>query len=66
MAMYKKIYKVDFKYPPRFSSNAHRLSMKLLALNPNSRITSAKTMESFWFKKSVLKSMMVMKKERSF
>ncbi|KAI3801730.1 hypothetical protein L1987_29843 [Smallanthus sonchifolius] len=53
IAMYKKIYRGDFKCPPWFSSDARRLITKLLDPNPNSRITISKVMESTWFKKAV-------------
>ncbi|XP_048134257.1 CBL-interacting serine/threonine-protein kinase 6 [Rhodamnia argentea] len=56
MAMYKKIYRGDFKCPPWFSSDARRLVTKLLDPNPSTRITIAKVMESSWFKKSVPKT----------
>ncbi|KAL5698912.1 CBL-interacting serine/threonine-protein kinase 6 [Ranunculus cassubicifolius] len=52
VAMYKKIYRGDFKCPPWFSSDARRLVTKLLDPNPNTRVTIAKIMESSWFKKS--------------
>ncbi|XP_009596060.1 CBL-interacting serine/threonine-protein kinase 6-like [Nicotiana tabacum] len=55
MAMYKKIYRGDFKCPPWFSSEARRLITKMLDPNPNSRITTSKIMESTWFKKSMPK-----------
>ncbi|KAG5593687.1 hypothetical protein H5410_034919 [Solanum commersonii] len=53
MAMYKKIYRGDFKCPPWFSSEARRLITKMLDPNPNSRITTSKIMVSSWFKKSI-------------
>nr|GMC61328.1 CBL-interacting serine/threonine-protein kinase 6-like [Ipomoea batatas] len=53
VAMYRKIYRGDFKCPPWFSSDARRLITKMLDLNPNSRITISKIMDSPWFKKSV-------------
>ncbi|XAR50756.1 Non-specific serine/threonine protein kinase [Bertholletia excelsa] len=57
VAMYRKIYRGDFKCPPWFSSDARRLITKLLDPNPNSRITVAKIMDSSWFKKPIPKSM---------
>ncbi|CAN6459290.1 unnamed protein product [Victoria cruziana] len=51
MAMYRKIYKGDFRCPPWFSSDVRRLILKLLDPNPNTRITTAKLMENTWFKK---------------
>ncbi|KAF5742073.1 CBL-interacting protein kinase 9 [Tripterygium wilfordii] len=65
VAMYKKIYRGDFKCPPWFSGDARRLITKLLDPNPNSRITIAKLMDSSWFKKSVPKSM-ISKAEMEF
>ena len=58
VAMYKKIYRGDFKCPPWFSGDARRLITKLLDPNPNSRITISKIMESPWFKKPVPKNML--------
>ncbi|XP_057415742.1 CBL-interacting serine/threonine-protein kinase 6-like [Lotus japonicus] len=63
LAMYKKIYRGDFKCPPWFSSDARRLITKLLDPNPNSRITISKIMESSWFKKPVPKSVQARKEE---
>ncbi|XP_027359638.1 CBL-interacting serine/threonine-protein kinase 6-like isoform X1 [Abrus precatorius] len=62
VAMYKKIYRGDFKCPPWFSSEARRLITKLLDPNPNTRITISKIMDSSWFKKPVPKSMMERRK----
>ncbi|XP_042482192.1 CBL-interacting serine/threonine-protein kinase 6-like [Macadamia integrifolia] len=56
VAMYRKIYRGDFKCPPWFSSEARRLITKLLDPNPNTRITIAKVMETSWFKKSLPKT----------
>lgn len=53
MAMYRKIYRGDFKCPPWFSSEARRLVTKLLDPNPSTRITVSKIMETTWFKKSL-------------
>lgn len=53
VAMYKKIYRGDFKCPPWLSSDARRLITKLLDPNPNTRITISKLMETSWFKKSL-------------
>ncbi|MED6131778.1 CBL-interacting serine/threonine-protein kinase 6 [Stylosanthes scabra] len=58
VAMYKKIYRGDFKCPPWFSGDARRLITKLLDPNPNTRITISKIMESPWFKKPVPKNML--------
>ncbi|GAA0165250.1 hypothetical protein LIER_39943 [Lithospermum erythrorhizon] len=53
MAMYKKIYRGDFKCPPWFSSDARKLVTKMLDPNPSSRISISKIMGSSWFKKVV-------------
>ncbi|KAK1420943.1 hypothetical protein QVD17_22925 [Tagetes erecta] len=55
IAMYKKIYRGDFKCPPWFSSDARRLITKLLDPNPKTRITISKIMESSWYKKATPK-----------
>ncbi|KAK4859077.1 hypothetical protein QYF36_026470 [Acer negundo] len=57
VAMYRKIYRGDFKCPPWFSSEARRLVTKLLDPNPSTRINIAKIMDSSWFKKSIPKKM---------
>lgn len=54
MAMYRKIYRGDFKCPPWFSSDARRLITKMLDPNPNTRISISKIMQSSWFKKAVV------------
>ncbi|KAF7113128.1 hypothetical protein RHSIM_Rhsim03G0256900 [Rhododendron simsii] len=64
VAMYRKIYKGDFKCPPWFSSESRRLITKMLDPNPSTRITAAKVMESSWFKKSVPKAMRLKEEER--
>lgn len=51
MAMYKKIYKGDFRCPPWFSSEVRRLILKLLEPNPKARITIPQLMETAWFKR---------------
>ncbi|KAL5547486.1 hypothetical protein UlMin_002717 [Ulmus minor] len=56
VAMYRKIYRGDFKCPPWFSPEARRLITKLLDPNPSTRITISKVMDSSWFKKSIPKS----------
>ncbi|KAI3701594.1 hypothetical protein L6452_26783 [Arctium lappa] len=56
VAMYRKIYKGDFKCPPWLSSDARKLITKLLDPNPSSRITISKIMESPWFKKAAPKN----------
>ncbi|XP_027330889.1 CBL-interacting serine/threonine-protein kinase 6-like [Abrus precatorius] len=56
VAMYKKIYRGDFKCPPWFSLEARRLVTKLLDPNPNTRISISKVMECSWFKKSMVRA----------
>ncbi|KAK5830191.1 hypothetical protein PVK06_013985 [Gossypium arboreum] len=56
VAMYRKIYRGDFKCPHWFSPEARRLITKLLDPNPNTRITTSKVMDSSWFKKSIPKT----------
>lgn len=65
VAMYRKIYRGDFKCPPWFSSEARKLITKMLDPNPSTRITAAKIMDSPWFKKSVPKSLRT-KEEQEF
>ncbi|MFQ6619165.1 hypothetical protein Gotur_001129 [Gossypium turneri] len=63
IAMYRKIYRGDFKCPPWFSSEARRLITKLLDPNPKTRITISKIMNSSWFKKSTPKVVKLKTKE---
>ena len=65
VAMYRKIYRGDFKCPPWFSSEARRLITRLLDPNPMTRITIAKIMDSSWFKKSAPKSILT-KEEQEY
>ncbi|KAA8535339.1 hypothetical protein F0562_030342 [Nyssa sinensis] len=65
VAMYRKIYRGDFKCPPWFSPESRRLITKLLDPNPNTRITVVKIRDSSWFKKSVPKSVKT-KEEQGF
>ncbi|OMO65405.1 hypothetical protein COLO4_31270 [Corchorus olitorius] len=51
MAMYKKIYKGEFRCPRWFSPELIRLLTKLLDTNPDSRMTIPEIMENRWFKK---------------
>ncbi|XWS12504.1 hypothetical protein CRYUN_Cryun37aG0094900 [Craigia yunnanensis] len=51
MAMYKKIYKGEFRCPRWFSPELIRLFTKLLDTNPETRLTIPEIMESRWFKK---------------
>ncbi|XWS18518.1 hypothetical protein CRYUN_Cryun32bG0050600 [Craigia yunnanensis] len=51
MAMYKKIYKGEFRCPRWFSPELIRLLSKLLDTNPETRLTIPEIMENSWFKK---------------
>ncbi|XP_073031286.1 CBL-interacting serine/threonine-protein kinase 6-like [Primulina eburnea] len=51
VAMYRKIYRGDFKCPPWFSPESRKLITKMLDPNPNTRISIAKILNSSWFKK---------------
>ncbi|KAL6008650.1 hypothetical protein ACLOJK_034165 [Asimina triloba] len=61
--MYRKIYKGDFKCPPWFSPESRRIMTKLLDPNPNTRITTAKLIETSWFKKSLSRSLRTTEEE---
>lgn len=51
MAMYKKIYKGDFRCPRWFSPDLSRLLTRLLDIKPETRIAIPEIMENRWFKK---------------
>jgi 5'-AMP-activated protein kinase catalytic alpha subunit len=51
MAMYRKIYKGDFKCPPWFPSSVVKFVSRLLDPNPRTRITIPRLMEVPWFRK---------------
>ncbi|XP_044497064.1 CBL-interacting serine/threonine-protein kinase 12 [Mangifera indica] len=51
MAMYKKIYKGEFRCPRWFSPELTRLLSRLLDTNPETRITIPEIMEFRWFKR---------------
>uniref|UniRef100_A0A0C9RSV7 non-specific serine/threonine protein kinase n=1 Tax=Wollemia nobilis TaxID=56998 RepID=A0A0C9RSV7_9CONI len=53
MAMYKKIYKGDFRCPSWFSQEARRLIVKLLEPNPKARISIPQIVETSWFKRGL-------------
>jgi len=50
VAMYRKIYRGDFRCPPWFSSDARKLITKLLDPNPDLRLPISQIVESAWFK----------------
>ncbi|KAJ4851410.1 CBL-interacting serine/threonine-protein kinase 12 [Turnera subulata] len=51
MAMYKKIYRGEFRCPRWFSPELTKLLTKLLDTNPETRFTIPEIMENRWFKK---------------
>ncbi|GAB2301215.1 CBL-interacting serine/threonine-protein kinase 12 [Dionaea muscipula] len=51
MAMYRKIYKGEFRCPRWFSPELARLLQRLLDTNPETRMTIPEIMENRWFKK---------------
>lgn len=51
MAMYRRIYKGEFRCPKWFSSDLSKLIFRLLDTNPHTRITIPEIMENTWFKK---------------
>ncbi|KAF5742346.1 CBL-interacting protein kinase 12 isoform 1 [Tripterygium wilfordii] len=51
MAMYKKIYKGEFRCPRWFSPELIKLLTRLLDTNPETRFTIPEVMENRWFKK---------------
>uniref|UniRef100_A0A1D1Z984 non-specific serine/threonine protein kinase n=1 Tax=Anthurium amnicola TaxID=1678845 RepID=A0A1D1Z984_9ARAE len=51
MALYKKIYRADFRCPSWFSSGAKNLIKRILDPNPLTRITIPEILENEWFKK---------------
>jgi 5'-AMP-activated protein kinase catalytic alpha subunit len=51
MAMYKKIYKGDFRCPRWFSPDLAKLLIRLLDTKPETRIAIPDIMENKWFKK---------------
>ncbi|KAL0284245.1 UNVERIFIED_CONTAM: CBL-interacting serine/threonine-protein kinase [Sesamum angustifolium] len=65
VAMYRKIYRGDFKCPPWFSPESRKLITKMLDPNTSTRISIAKIMESSWFKKSLSKGLRT-KEEQEF
>lgn len=51
MAMYRKIYRGEFRCPRWFSPDLTKLLTRLLDTNPRTRITIPEIMENKWFKK---------------
>ncbi|KMZ66504.1 CBL-interacting protein kinase 23 [Zostera marina] len=51
MALYKKINKADFSFPPWFSSSARKLIKRILDPNPSTRMTISEVFHNEWFKK---------------
>ncbi|KMT05445.1 hypothetical protein BVRB_7g175720 [Beta vulgaris subsp. vulgaris] len=54
MAMYKKIYKGEFRCPKWMSSDLKRFLSRLLEIKPNARITMDEIIHDPWFKKGGL------------
>ncbi|KAK1575681.1 hypothetical protein Q3G72_007554 [Acer saccharum] len=55
MAMYKKIYKGEFRCPKWMSSDLKRFLSRLLDTNPETRITVDQIIKDPWFKKGAFK-----------
>ncbi|KAI9159602.1 hypothetical protein LWI28_000036 [Acer negundo] len=55
MAMYKKIYKGEFRCPKWMSSDLKRFLSRLLDTNPETRITVDQIIKDPWFKKDGIK-----------
>lgn len=53
MAMYRKIYRGDFKCPSWFSSESRKILKCLLDPNPTTRIITSKPMQTGWFKREI-------------
>uniref|UniRef100_A0A1J3FF33 non-specific serine/threonine protein kinase n=1 Tax=Noccaea caerulescens TaxID=107243 RepID=A0A1J3FF33_NOCCA len=51
MAMYKKIYRGDFRCPRWFPVEMNRLLIRMLETKPERRFTMPEIMETSWFKK---------------
>jgi serine/threonine protein kinase len=51
MAMYRKIYRGEFRCPRWFSKDLNSLFNRLLETNPETRITVPEIMQSRWFQK---------------
>ncbi|PKA50175.1 CBL-interacting protein kinase 19 [Apostasia shenzhenica] len=51
MAMYRKIYRGQFRCPRWFSSDLSKLLSRLLDTNPQTRITISEIMKNRWFRK---------------
>ncbi|XP_027345145.1 CBL-interacting serine/threonine-protein kinase 12-like isoform X2 [Abrus precatorius] len=54
MAMYKKIYKGEFRCPRWFSGELISLLSRLLDTNPETRFSIPEIMENQWFKKGIV------------
>ncbi|PIN04848.1 Serine/threonine protein kinase [Handroanthus impetiginosus] len=50
-AMYRKIYRAEYEFPPWFSSESKRLISKLLVADPAKRLSIPGIMRVSWFKK---------------
>ncbi|KAK8548597.1 hypothetical protein V6N13_054618 [Hibiscus sabdariffa] len=54
VAMYKKIHRREFQFPPWISKHAKGIIWQLLDPNPSSRMSLIKLMETPWFKRTTL------------
>ncbi|XP_010526242.1 PREDICTED: CBL-interacting serine/threonine-protein kinase 16 [Tarenaya hassleriana] len=52
MAMYTKILKADFEFPPWFSPESKKLISKLLVSDPSKRISISEITRNSWFRKN--------------
>ncbi|KAK7281059.1 hypothetical protein RIF29_08718 [Crotalaria pallida] len=63
MALYNKVSNADYKCPNWVSIETRRLLAKILDPNPHTRISTAKIMGSYWFRKGLNSKSDKMKKE---
>lgn len=55
MEMYKKITRAEFKCPNWFPPEVRKLLSRILDPSPSTRVTMAKLMENYWFRKGYKK-----------
>lgn len=55
MELYKKITRAEFKCPNWFPPEVRKLLSRILDPNPSTRVTMAKLMENYWFRKGYKK-----------
>lgn len=56
MELYKKITRAEFKCPNWFPPEVRKLLSRILDPNPSTRVTMAKLMENYWFRKGYKKN----------